>query len=160
MQRYDENLRYVPARGVPGRGGDPNYRGGMYRGLRMQPDEPGRAPYGRDRLRHAGDLGGYGYFPGIYRRTAGARGPRYDLALLNRYDQSVREAHPAFRSRRDPELLREFNANSPALRFGTRGGDVRGPAAADPRAEPPRLRGGYTNRGVTPSGFGERWPRR
>lgn len=125
MQRYDEHFRYERARGVPGRGSDPNYRGGMYRGLRMQPDEPGRAPYGRNRLRHAGDLGGYGYFQGIYRGTAGGRGPRYDVALPNRYDQAVREPRPGFRGRNDP-----------------------------------RLRSGYTDRGFTPSGFGERWPNR
>jgi hypothetical protein len=123
MERYDRNFRNEPVRSRNVAGEDPNYRNGTYRGMRMQAAEPGRAPYGRNRLRHAGDLGGYGNFQGVYGGGERMRGPRYDNALLNRYDQSLRVPRPGFRRggngpRRDREMLGEFNANSPALRSG------------------------------------------
>ncbi len=43
---------------------DPNYRGGDYRGMRMEGGRPEQAAYGRWRLDHARDLGGSGGFRG------------------------------------------------------------------------------------------------
>jgi len=44
-------------------GGDPNWRGGGYQGMRMEGDDR-HAAYGRERLHSQQDLGGHGGFDG------------------------------------------------------------------------------------------------
>ncbi|HET7228538.1 MAG TPA: hypothetical protein VFJ16_00915 [Longimicrobium sp.] len=113
-------------------GSDPNWRGGTYHGLRMQGGSH-QAAYGRERFYHQADLGGAGGFDGRYDLPNGfydgngyyheqwedqARGagparwlghPRYDRDLHRVEDGGVRY---------DQEYLRQYNAQSPALRHG------------------------------------------
>ncbi len=77
--------------------GDPNYRRGVYLGERMRAGE-GQAAYGRYRLRHADDLGGYGGFRGFPEYPYPRRG--YDRALRpapgerGGYDREFRRPGP------------------------------------------------------------------
>lgn len=54
---------------------DPNYRGGGYHGMRMEPGTRGRAAYGWNRQVQDPDLGRFGGFDGRY---GGHRGGRFD----------------------------------------------------------------------------------
>ena len=108
-------------------GGDPNWRGGGYRGMRMEGG--GRqAPYGRERLYRQGDLGGHGGFDGRsdlpngwydregyyheqYEREGRMVPPQHQAGWRRQagpggYDGGVRY---------DREYLRQYNAHSPAL---------------------------------------------
>lgn len=106
---------------------DPNWSGGHYHGMRMQRGAY-QAPYGRHRMYHAYDLGDYGGFDGRYDARQGRfdregiyheaddrwrthpAPPRYDADYPRRvHDGGVHQG---------PEYLRQYNANSPALRRG------------------------------------------
>lgn len=108
-------------------GGDPNYRGGEYRGNRMQGDGRHIAAYGDHRFFHQADLGGYGGFDGRYDLPEGW----YDADGYYREAYEQRGA-PPMRGRwvpepprqegprgggvrYDREYLRQYNAYSPGL---------------------------------------------
>ena len=127
---------------------DPNFRGGEYRGGRMDSGYEGQAAYGRHRYWHAGDLGGYGGFDGRY--DAGEGWGDEDGIFHDPFDErgTGREAgvhHPYAREdfpragggvRYDMQYLRDYNAYSPGLRQG-RGYDRNyGWAEGAPRREP------------------------
>jgi hypothetical protein len=94
MARYDHGYGYdremrrprgFSERGVSqspayGRGPtlDPNYQGGGYRGMRMEPGSPGQSSYGWYRATHAGDLGDAGGFDGRYGERWGHGRGRWD----------------------------------------------------------------------------------
>ncbi len=121
MVRYEDDYPWTGTREVlaqPGnRGMDPNFRGGKYRGERMQASQGGQAPYGRYRQRHAGDLQGYGGFEGRYRGYGRDydRGYRGGAQPRGRYDREYGAQTPGGLSS-DLRYLRDFNKNSPALR--------------------------------------------
>lgn len=114
---------------------DPNWRGGHYHGMRMDPSGRYQAAYGRYRQDHARDLGGYGGFdgrhdsgPGRWDREGlyhdpfdeerhhhryGAYGPRRPVSRP--YDRPYREDGGV---RGDNRYLRQYNAHSPELRRG------------------------------------------
>lgn len=168
MARYVDDYRGIIGHHTAPAGMDPNY-GGRYRGMRM--DGSGyQAAYGRYRLEHAEDFGGSGGFRGRSawapvsgggRRGGTPAGARYarELEGAGRYDTGwgtggVRDL------RYDRELLREFNANSPALQRGGR--YDREHLRRLPRGVAPwsRARGNweeYSNRGVTDAGYSEGW---
>lgn len=158
---------------------DPNYQGGGYHGMRMEPGTRGQAAYGWQRQAEASDLGRYGGFDGRY---GGHRGGFFDREGLfrdpfdERYPTNLGQPHthaplqrgveprPGYAPqggdrpgpgkprqfehqqesdggvRHDNRFLRQYNANSVALREG-RGYD-RGFGWADrrpdPRADNPR----------------------
>lgn len=117
MARYEDDFFRDSFRGFPpprrdaGRGMDPNYGRRGYRGERMEPGDRYHAAYGRYRARHTQELSGYA---------------RYDQEMrLRGYDRDFRqERDPGFGRERedgvryDSEYLRDFNANSTALRYG------------------------------------------
>jgi hypothetical protein len=106
-------------------GGDPNWRGGGYQGMRMEGG--GRqAAYGRERLYRQNDLGGHGGFDGRSDLPNGW----YDGAgyYHEQYEREGRTAPPPHSAgwraqggpgeggvRYDREYLRQYNAHSPAL---------------------------------------------
>jgi hypothetical protein len=109
-------------------GGDPNWRGGGYQGMRMQGG--GRsAAYGRERLHHQYDLGGHGGFDGRSDLPNGwydAHG--YYHEQYEREGRLAPRPHPAgWRAQGGPgeggvgyglDYLRQYNAHSPALAPG------------------------------------------
>jgi len=110
---------------------DPNWRGGSYHGQRMDGGS-WQAAYGRNRFDHQADLGGAGGFDGrydlpegFYDRNGYYHEQREGRTQGNvpgrwlgqpRYDQELRA--DASGVRYDREYLRQYNANSPALRQG------------------------------------------
>ena len=150
---------------------DPNWSGGTYHGMRMSPGQH-QAEYGRYRLHHQYALGGHGGFDGrydwpdgrfdregIYHEAHEGRGapmrPQrvvYDVDYDPRWDRSGGVRY-------DSEYLRQYNANSPALRGGpTRSwGYAEGPDA--PPMPGPGVRGRPTDErgyaGYNTGGFAE-----
>lgn len=138
---------------------DPNYHHGEYYGERMDTAYEGQAPYGRHRYWHAGDLGAHGGFNGRY--DAG-EGHMDDSGLFrDPFDRGAgREGgvrHPYydrdfFRGgggvHRNVGYLSDYNAGSPALRFGSRYDRSFGHAGGDPGRGPvgegPYSRDGFT----------------
>lgn len=117
---------FPPPRRDAGRGMDPNFGRGGYRGDRMNPGDRYHAAYGRYRARHAGDLAGY---------------TRYDREMRPRgYDREFRRG-PDDGVRYDAEYLRDFNAESPALR---RVGPPRGPMPRRSFGRPEEVNRGRT----------------
>lgn len=117
-----------PGYGWDDGGRDPNYAGGTYHGMRMNPGSY-QAAYGRYRLNHQVALGGHGGFDGrhdqpngfydrggIYheaREQQGRMGPgrlRYDVEHNPRWENGGQQY--------GSDYLRQYNANSPAQRFG------------------------------------------
>jgi hypothetical protein len=108
-------------------GGDPNWRDGSYRGMRMQGGSH-QAQYGRERLHRQADLGGYGGFDGRsdlpngwYDRN-GYYHEQYEREGLRIPPTHAagwpRESGPHGRDggvSYDSEYLRQYNAYSPAL---------------------------------------------
>ncbi|HEX2191044.1 MAG TPA: hypothetical protein VHG51_19200 [Longimicrobiaceae bacterium] len=148
MARYEDDdywrsyggfsLRPEPVRGDSL---DPNYRGGEYRGMRMEQGYPDQAAYGRYRAHHAGDLGGQGGYDGIgdvdwRRRPDGTYEPvrGYDRTYRGapgRYERQGFDPPRAGRGydrghrvvedggvRGDNRYLHDYNAHSPAFRTG------------------------------------------
>ena len=146
MARYEYEFSGIPARFVEPSGMDPNYRGG-YRGMRMS-GRDGRAPYGSHRIAHPGDMEGWGGFGGIHEGRVPTAG--WDWG----------EGHSHYGARRT-QLIREFNANSPALRRQSPSDEDRRQRQLPERdwAVPRNYRPGYSNRGLSDSGFGESWAR-
>lgn len=111
---------------------DPNWRGGTYHGMRMHGDSR-QAAYGHDRFNRQADLGGAGGFDGRYDlpngfydgngyyheqwegQTQGAVPGRW--LGHPRYDGDIRRVENGG-VQYDREYLRQYNANSPALRHG------------------------------------------
>lgn len=111
---------------------DPNWADGEYHGLRMQ-YQPGHAAYGFHRQTRERDLQGYGGFDGIYDEGPGEydrggvfRHPYFQGRLQHgRSAEITRGGYDAvYRHvenggvRGDSEYLRQYNAESPALRQG------------------------------------------
>ena len=157
MARYVHDFRDISGDPLPPTGADPNYRG-RYRGMRMGAD-PGQGAYGWYRWRHAGELG---------------RGPGNDQGYVRGYDGGYQarrfydwELHGGGglrNPRYDREFLRDFNANSQAFRDegrreGRYGGDYR-QRGGYPLPRDTRDRFGYTNRGLSSSGYSEAWQHR
>lgn len=160
MARYVDDYRGIIGHDVPGRGMDPNYRGG-YEGMRMR-GGPSQAEYGWYRALHPGDFagaGGSGGFgprrgplglPPAEARMGPTRGPQGPHGWG---EGGVRN------SRYDRELLHDFNANSPAL------ARERGRYDLEQRRPLPRgvspwrtaNRPGYSNRGMSDAGYSEGW---
>jgi hypothetical protein len=164
MARYVSD--YDPSSGrhfTPG-GADPNYRG-RYRGMRMDA-EGGQAAYGRYRWMRERDLGGSGGFAGEAYGGGGRGnrgGGRYDAQQRRPsvYDWEMRRDGGLRDPRTDRELIRGFNANSPALQPGTRWryeGDY--PAMGRHPVEDGRPRTSYPNRGLSSGGYAEAWQHR
>lgn len=152
MARYAYDYQGIPARLRYDNGMDPNFRGG-YRGMRMTGGD-WQAAYGRHRLHHAGDLETAG---GFYGRGLRGEYPR----MRERLPEET--AGGGTRDRRyDRDLLRQFNANSVRLRGEGRGSEERG-AEGREVDRPRRQRGGnefgYTNRGLSESGYSQGWAR-
>lgn len=148
MSRYEYEFSGIPARFVQPQGADPNYRGG-YGGMRMHGRE-GRAPYGSHRLTHPGDMDGWGGFGGIHEETRRPGRSGWD------FGEAV--GHPDIRGR---EMIREFNAYSPALQRTEPGRLERRDRSARDRdwTVPRDYRPEYTNRGIGDSGYSEHWAR-
>ncbi|HEU0079690.1 MAG TPA: hypothetical protein VFQ76_18675 [Longimicrobiaceae bacterium] len=179
MARYEDDYHRRSYRGFsmrpePARGDslDPNYRGGEYRGMRMEGGQPEQAAYGRWRLDHARDLGGSGGFQGYedrewrLRRDTGTYepvpggGPRpgrgydarggsgrgYEPPLSGRgYDRGQRTVENGG-VRGDNRYLRQYNAASPALRGAQAYDRSYGHAGGEPGGRPgqgPRDRDGF-----------------
>ena len=145
MARYSYDFMGIRGNAGNPRGMDPNYRGG-YGGMRMHGDDA-QAAYGRHRATHPEDFQGSGGFRGArggYDRGWGGGGVR-DL-------------------RNDPRAMRDFNANSPVVRYGgdygrRRYGSDYGRGGA-PRRAPEHFQGerfDYANRGLGSGGYGEGW---
>jgi len=128
-------------------GGDPNWRGGGYQGMRME-GSGRQAPYGRERLYHQHDLGGHGGFDGRSDLPNGW----YDAAgyYHEQYEREGRRLPPAHSAgwrgpggpedggvRYDREYLRQYNAHSPSL---DEGGPRRG-WGFSPGPDAPPMRG-------------------
>jgi len=130
-------------------GGDPNWRGGGYRGMRMEGG--GRqAAYGRERLYRQNDLGGHGGFDGRSDLPNGwFDGQGYYHEQYERQGRMAPPRHAAGWQRQqgpggmdggvryDREYLRQYNANSPSLGEG-------GPRRSwgfSPGPDAPRMRG-------------------
>jgi hypothetical protein len=79
---------------------DPNYQGGEYGGLRMQPGARGQAAYGWYRASHARDLGDAGGYEGRYGRQWEHGRGRFDRQGLYR-EEFDRERNGAWRENRD-----------------------------------------------------------
>lgn len=155
MARYVDDYQGIVGHDVAPRGMDPNYRGG-YGGMRMGGGRA-QAEYGWYRMRHPDDFEGSGGFAGFSGRYDRAMKPRqlYHGAVQHggRGDGGVRSL------RYDRELLRDFNANSPALSRERGRYDVeqrrplpRGISPWSRRQEP-----GYSNRGIVDAGYAEGW---
>ena len=90
-------------------GRDPNYAGGSYHGMRMNPGSY-QAAYGRYRLNHQVALGGHGGFDGIYDEGQGTynRDGQFDVIVFRRFSKVRLLRHLASiafgRRRVDPEL--------------------------------------------------------
>ena len=150
---------------------DPNFRGGEYHGMRMGSTPGYQAAYGRQRMHSAGDLGGYGGYDGRYDLPEGvydregyyherdaprmARGPRYGADYRPEWEGGgVRGGR---------EYLRQYNANSPALRGGgperawgfSEGPDARSMRGRDARGQRTDERGynGYNQGGFSEGKF-------
>jgi hypothetical protein len=156
MARYIDEFVGISAGFRAPSGADPNYRDG-YAGMRMIGGR-GRAAYGAHRLSREEDLGTAGRFGGLLVSGRGGIRPHSDP----RWEESGGIGA----SYRDPRLLHDFNAHSPAyldddqrsrsghgLERGRR--YVRAPGWSPRRAYHPR----YTNRGVTDAGYSEGWAR-
>lgn len=164
MARYVDDYHGIVGHDTSPDGMDPNYRG-RYRGMRMGGDRH-QAAYGWYRLQHPNDFGGSGGFRG--RTPAGnqhrlGRGDRYDQGARGgpsvRYDADW-QSGGVRNLRYDRELLRDFNANSPALQRAGSYDDEH--LSRLPRGVAPwsRGRGGWlggSNRGITEAGYGESW---
>lgn len=142
---YEHDFMGIPANIRGNRGMDPNHRGG-YGGMRMRGDG-WQAAYGEYRWRHGHELGGQHGPRGRYER---------DFRPLPRgYDRGI--AGGGVRARRDPEMIRTFNAESEYLREG--GHRDRGASYDRGLRGGPRHRlgndPGYTNRGLSSAGYGE-----
>ena len=183
MRDYDRDYREL-YRGIPMKpvreheeSLDPNYRGGGYHGMRMQPGRPGQAAYGDYRFEHRDDLGRYGGYDGRYDagpgrmdehgifrdpfdrdpgRYAGTRwGPRPED-----YGREERSGVS-----RDLRYLRQYNSQSPALRGGRAYDRSYGRAEGEPGRHPGEgtpTRDDYSresNRygGRSPEGFSQGW---
>lgn len=157
MARYSHE--FMGIRGDPRdtRGMDPNYRGG-YRGMRMHGYDD-QAAYGWHRWTHDEDFEGSGgymgrsnpperaMYEGGYRRPRGA------------YDRGWGGG-----GARDPRFVRDFNANSPVVRYG---GDYDRPRYGEefrrrnaPQPRPGHFQGerfDYANRGINSGGHSEGW---
>lgn len=178
MTRYDDE--YGPwtegkavLSGTPrARGMDPNFRGGVYRGERMQASQGGQATYGQYRLRHQHSLQGYGGYQGRYggggydreydrgyrpghreRRTPRQLGgydggyAGYGQGARSGYDRELRQGSPGG-LRGDAAYLRDFNKNSPTLRGeeGPQGPARRASGFADASPDPRQWRTGGAHR--------------
>ena len=134
MPRYDDPYR----RGYPmapdwGRPHplDPNWADGEYHGMRMQ-RQPGHGAYGFHRQMRERDLQGYGGFDGIYYEGPGQydsagvyrhpyfegrlqHGRSHDVTAMGGYDAVYRHVENGG-VHRDTRYLRQYNAESPALR--------------------------------------------
>ena len=154
---------------------DPNWRGGGYRGQRMDlgPHHE-RAAYGWYREGHAADLGGHGGFDGRYDLQPGrfdGQGIYHEQAERRphqpwpRYDGDFNPRGETGGVRGDARYLRQYNAYSPALDPRTGGGpDARGygfaPGPDEPRmlgrddARDHRLRE-HSHQGYNTGGFSE-----
>lgn len=158
MARYTDEYQGIHVRTDYAAGADPNYRGGVYRGQRMY-GRGGQAEYGRYRLAHADELGGEGGFQGRLRQIRDYAGD-YQRSGRTGYDWGMRGGGGVHDPRYDREHLRDFNANTPALRSfaGYRGVDyTRG--GSHPAGRYDTFRWRYANRGLTSSGFSEQWAR-
>lgn len=180
MRSYDRNYREL-RRGFsmrPYRGEgrlDPNYHDGEYFGERLDAGYEGQAAYGRHRLRHAGDLGGFGGFSGRY--DAGRGYMDEDGVFQDPFDAreearagGVRHPyHPrdffggGGRVSRDMRYLEDYNAYSPALRrgydrsFGYAEGGGRPNAGGRQRGEDVHPRDPNRYGGYSTGGFSEPW---
>lgn len=165
MARYEHEFMGISGDFERGRGMDPNFRGGAYRGMRMR-GSPSQAAYGRYRRTHADELGGEGGFRGQSARQG--YGDQYQPGYRQppvgwRYDDSYRGGGGVHDVRYDREFMRDFNANSPLFRgegharesyerdFRERGGH---PVERDSWPK-----GRYANRGLSSSGYSEAWAR-
>lgn len=109
---------------------DPNWRDGQYHGLRSG-GGPWQGAYGRQREASREDLGGWGGVQGRYRRPMGGFG-RDGLLGYEERRRALRdpvspaETHPYMEEdswqgggvRGGVGYLRQYNARSPALRYG------------------------------------------
>lgn len=150
MARYERTFMGIPAESSRPAGFDPNY-GERYLGMRMRGGD-GRAAYGAHRLVRRDDLGGRGGFYG----THGHHHPR----SVRPFDPDWERIGGVRDSFREQELIRDFNANSPAFEpRGRRESDSR--SMDHPSARRWNVRNGmepdYGNRGVVEAGYGERW---
>ena len=164
MARYVNDYRDTSGDPLPPSGMDPNYRG-RYRGMRMGAD-PGQGAYGWYRWRHAGELGPAGGFAG--RPLPGGRGydRGYDRGYQagRFYDWELHGGGGLRNPRYDREFIRDFNANSQMFRDegrreGRYGTDYR-ERGGHPLPRDTRDRFGYTNRGLSSSGYSEAWQHR
>jgi hypothetical protein len=158
MARYVDEYQGIYGDMYRTDGMDPNYRGGEYRGQRMRgAGGSGPAPYGLYRLRHADDLGTEGGFPGLQRIV----GYDADHRRLGRPRELAGRETGGVRDPRDPELLRQFNAHSPALRAGEwaerRGEDFQ--RGGHPTAPDETYRPGYGEPGKGEGGYTDAWAR-
>ncbi|MQA90519.1 MAG: hypothetical protein GEU90_09815 [Gemmatimonas sp.] len=148
MARYESEFDGMPALFTQPRGLDPNFRGG-YGGMRMR-DVWGRAAYGDYRLRHQYELETEGGYCGIHRGLGGprTRTPRAWEESGGLVDPRVRRAIEEFDAR-GPRY-----AGPPRQRRARYDMDISTPTRGRPHAGyEPR----YTNRGVTPGGYGVGW---
>jgi hypothetical protein len=110
---------------------DPNWRDGRYHGMRTGGDA-WQAPYGRYRMAHRGDLGGWGGYPGRYDRPPGGFDDAGLLGMAGRraadrlprrpdYDADFREMDPRWQDGgMDGSYLRQLDSRPP--RFSRRPG--------------------------------------
>lgn len=151
MARYEDDYRQNTYRGFSlrpetnrGDSPDPNHRGGEYRGMRMGEGSPEQAAYGRYRLDHARDLGGEGGYRGIAGRSWRLRADTGTYEPVRGYDRPPRGDRGYDRGQRvedggvrgDNRYLRDFNAESPALRHGRAYDRSYGHAGGEPGGRP------------------------
>lgn len=160
-----------PGYGWDDGGRDPNYAGGTYHGMRMSPG-PYQAAYGRYRLNHQVALGGHGGFDGRHDLPNGRfdrdgiyheADERWMMHGRMRYDADHDPRREDGGVRYDSGYLRQYNANSPAQRFGgpdRSWGFAPGPEeprmmGRDPRGRPTDERGyaGYNTGGFAEGKF-------
>ena len=106
-------------------GRDPNWAGGTYHGQRMAPGGH-QAAYGRHRQDHQRDLGGHGGFDGRYDLPDGwfdgggiyHEAGEMPVRMRGRYDVGYRREWENGGVQYGRDYLRQYNANSPALRHG------------------------------------------
>lgn len=133
------------------RGGlDPNY-GDHYRGMRMKRDDR-RAAYGSHRMARQQDLGTAG---GFYGHSSPAEGQPWP----GEFDPRWELTGSAHGSMKDPNLLRHYNANSPALSESARGdrdAEAGDRLLSEPDWMPERdYDPSYSNRGISESGYSD-----
>lgn len=148
MARYEDDYYRRSYRGFsmrpqPVRGDslDPNYAGGEYHGNRMDSGYGWQAAYGRHRLNHAQDLGRFGGYDGIEHRDWRLLGDSGTYEPVRGYDRGYRHRDEEYWHgyevpnprrgydrdqrvvedggvRRDNRYLHDYNADSPAFRYG------------------------------------------